>query len=146
MYNKDVNKQNKNLKKEMRNLIMVNTKLTKREKFNMVLEMVAENEMLKDFIQHEIELLERKATGSDKAKAKKNEENEKLKADLLVALREYGKPVTVSEFHDKSPSAVAMLSTSKLTHLLTSLKEDGKVVRTEIKKRPFYSVAPEVTE
>lgn len=125
---------------------MANTKLTKKEKFNMVLEMVAENEMLKEFIQHEIELLERKATGSDKTKAKKNEENEKLKADLLVALREYGKPVTVSEFHDKSPSAVAMLSTSKLTHLLTSLKEDGKVVRTEIKKRPFYSVAPEVTE
>lgn len=126
---------------------MTNTKLTKKEKFNMVLAHIpAENTELVEFIKHEIELLERKATGSDKAKAKKNEENEKLKADLLVALAEYGKPVTVSEFHDKSPSAVAMLSTSKLTHLLTSLKADGKVVRTEIKKRPFYSVAVEVAE
>jgi hypothetical protein len=125
---------------------MTNTKLTKKDKFNMVLEMVKGNEMLEEFIKHELELLDKKANGSDKAKAKKDAENEKLKADLLVALREYGKPVTVSDFHDNSPSAVAMLSTSKLTHLLTSLKNDGKVVRTEIKKRPFYSVAPEVTE
>ena len=125
---------------------MTNTKLTKKEKFNMVLEMVKDNEMLKEFIEHELELLDRKASGSDKAKAKSNAENEKLKADLLVALREYGKPVTVSDFHDNSPSAVAMLSTSKLTHLLTKLKEEGKVVRTEVKKRPYYSVAPESAE
>lgn len=130
----------------MRNLIMANTKLTKVEKFNMVLEMVKGNEMLEDFIKHELELLANKRVGSDKAKAKSNAENEKLKADLLVALREYGEPVTVSDFHDNSPSAVAMLSTSKLTHLLTKLKEEGKVVRTEVKKRPFYSVAMEVAE
>jgi hypothetical protein len=126
---------------------MANTKLTKKEKFNMVLAHIpTENTELVDFIKHEIELLENKAKGSDKAKAKKNAENEKLKADLLVALAEYGEPVTVSDFHDKSPSAVAMLSTSKLTHLLTALKEEGKVVRTEVKKRPFYSVAMEVAE
>ena len=130
----------------MRNLIMANTKLTKVEKFNMVLEMVKGNEMLEEFIKHELELLANKRVGSDKAKAKSNAENEKLKADLLVALREYGKPVTVSDFHDNSPSAVAMLSTSKLTHLLTKLKEEGKVVRTEVKKRPYYSVAPESAE
>ena len=125
---------------------MTNTKLTKKDKFNMVLEMVKGNEMLEDFIKHELELLDKKASGSDKAKAKKNAETEKLKADLLVALKEYGKPVTVTEFHDKSPATVATLSVSKLTSLLTSLKADGKVVRTEIKKRPFYSVAPESAE
>ena len=127
---------------------MTNTKLTKKEKFAMVLEMVSENEMLKDFIQHEIELLEKKVNGSDKARAKKNAENEKLKADLLIALEEYGEPVTVTDFHDKSPSTVATLSVSKLTSLLTSLKNEGKVVRTEIKKRPYYSIATEdeVTE
>ena len=127
---------------------MTNTKLTKKEKFAMVLEMVAENEMLKDFIQHEMELLEKKTNGSDKVRAKKNAENEKLKADLLIALEEYGEPVTVTDFHDKSPSTVATLSVSKLTSLLTSLKNEGKVVRTEIKKRPYYSIATEdeVTE
>lgn len=127
----------------MRNLIMMNTKLTKKEKFNMVLEMVKDNEMLVEFIKHELELLDKKANGSDKVKAKKNAENEKLKADLLVALKEYGEPVTVKDFHDKSPATVATLSVSKLTSLLTALKTDGKVVRTEIKKRPYYSVATE---
>ena len=123
---------------------MTNTKLTKKEKFNMVLALIpAENTELVEFIKHELELLERKTTGSDKVKAKKNAENEKLKADLLVALAEYGEPVTVTDFHDKSPSTVATLSVSKLTSLLTSLKADGKVVRTEIKKRPYYSVVSE---
>ena len=125
---------------------MANTKLTKKDKFIMVLEMVKDNPTLAEFIKHEIELLEKKATGSDKAKAKKNAETEKLKADLLVALAEYGEPVTVTDFHDKSPSTVATLSVSKLTSLLTSLKADGKVVRTEIKKRPFYSVVVEDME
>ena len=128
----------------MRNLIVMNTtKLTKKDKFNMVLEMVKDDEMLKEFIEHELELLDKKVNGSDKAKVKKNAENEKLKADLLVALKEYGKPVTVTDFHDKSPATVATLSVSKLTSLLTALKADGKVVRTEIKKRPYYSVATE---
>lgn len=123
---------------------MANKKLTKKEKFNMVLALIpAENTELVEFIKHELELLERKTTGSDKVKAKKNAENEKLKADLLMALAEYGKPVTVTDFHDKSPSTVATLSVSKLTSLLTSLKTDGKVVRTEIKKRPYYSVVSE---
>ena len=123
---------------------MTNTKLTKKEKFNMVLAYIpAEKTELVEFIKHELELLEKKANGSDKAKAKKNAENEKLKADLLVALKEYGEPVTVTDFHDKSPATVATLSVSKLTSLLTSLKADGKVVRTEIKKRPYYSVATE---
>lgn len=125
---------------------MANTKLTKKDKFEMVLEMVKGNKMLEDFIKHELELLDKKASGSDKAKAKKDAENEKLKADLLVALKEYGKPVTVTEFHDKSPATVATLSVSKLTSLLTALKADGKVVRTEIKKRPFYSVVVEDVE
>ena len=125
---------------------MTNTKLTKKEKFAMVLEIVKGDEMLKEFIEHEIELLEKKATGSDKAKAKKNAENEKLKADLLIALEEYGEPVTVTDFHDKSTAVVATLSVSKLTSLLTSLKNEGKVVRTEIKKRPFYSIATDVAE
>lgn len=122
-------------------------KLTKKDKFAMVLEMVKDNTELREFIEHEIELLENKKSGSDKAKAKKDAETEKLKADLLVALAEYGEPVTVTDFHDKSTSTVASLSVSKLTSLLTSLRKDGKVVREEIKKRPYYSVvAEEITE
>ena len=125
---------------------MANTKLTKKEKFNMLLEMVKDNEMLKEFIEHELELLDRKASGSDKAKAKSNAEKEKLKAELLEAMVELGKPTTVTGFLAESKSEVAKLSASKITHLLTSLKDDGKVVRAEIKKRPYYSVALDVAE
>ena len=126
---------------------MANTKLTKKEKFNMVLAHIpTENTELVDFIKHEIELLERKASGSDKAKAKKDAEKEKLKAELLEAMVELGKPTTVTGFLAESKAEVAKLSASKITNLLTSLKNDGKVVRAEIKKRPYYSVAMEVAE
>ena len=37
---------------------MASTKLTKKDKFKIVLEMVKGNEMLEDFIKHEIELLD----------------------------------------------------------------------------------------
>lgn len=37
---------------------MANTKVNKRDKFNMVLEMIKGNKMLEDFIKHEIELLD----------------------------------------------------------------------------------------
>ena len=47
---------------------MANTKLTKREKFNMVLEMVKDNAELKEFIEHELELLEKKSGSSKETK------------------------------------------------------------------------------
>ena len=126
---------------------MANTKLTKKEKFNMVLALIpTENTELVDFIKHEIELLEKKANGSDKAKAKKNAETEKAKAELLKAMVELGKPITVTGFLAESKADITKLSASKITSLLTALKNEGKVVRAEIKKRPYYSVATEVAE
>jgi hypothetical protein len=52
---------------------MAEKKITKKEKFEMLLEKVADNEMLTEFINHEIELLTNK---SSKGSAKKNEEHE----------------------------------------------------------------------
>jgi uncharacterized protein (DUF2344 family) len=116
-------------------------KLTKKEKFNMVLEMVKENEMLKEFIEHELELLEKKSGSGKETKTQK--ENAVLKNKLVVALGEFEKPVTIAEFQAKSNSELACLSTSKLSALLNQMckEENPRVVRTEEKKRAFFSVA-----
>ena len=117
---------------------MATTKLTKVEKFAMVLELVKGNEMLEEFINHEIELLSNKKKGTGKTKVQK--ENEELKVQLVSALAELGKKVTVSEFMAQSTSAVATLSNQKLSALLHQLVEEGKVVKTSEKKKSYFEV------
>ena len=117
---------------------MATTKLTKVEKFAMVLELVKGNEMLEEFINHEIELLSNKKKGTGKTKVQK--ENEELKVQLVSALAELGKKVTVSEFMAQSTSAVATLSNQKLSALLRQLVEEGKVVKTSEKKKSYFEV------
>lgn len=75
-----------------------------------------------------------------------NAVNYKLQRDLLVALKEYGEPVTIPDFHDKSPSAVATLSVSKLTSLALALVETGYAERTEVKKRPYYKAIKDMLD
>ena len=118
---------------------MANTKLTKKEKFNMVLEVVEGNEMLEEFIKHEIELLEKKSGSGKQTKTQK--ENEELKNQLVIALKELGKPVTVSELMAQSTHAVATLSNQKISALFRQLVEEKRVVKTIEKKKSFFSVA-----
>jgi hypothetical protein len=63
---------------------MAEKKITKREKFGMLLTLVEDNEMLTEFINHEIELLDNKTS---KGNGKKSEEQEnffEVIRDILV--------------------------------------------------------------
>ena len=122
---------------------MTNTKLTKKEKFAMVLEIVKGNEMLEEFIKHEIELLNKKSGKSGETKTQK--ENKELKNQLVVALAEFDKPLTVSEFMAQSTHAVATLSNQKLSALLRQLVEEKRVVKTSEKKKSYFAVATETS-
>lgn len=113
-------------------------KLTKKEKFNMVLEMVADNEMLKEFIEHELELLEKKS--GSKGQTKTQKENETLKNELVNAFAEFDTPITISEFCTKSDNIVASLSNQKISALLRQLVAEGRMVRIEEKKKAYFSV------
>ena len=117
---------------------MANAKLTKKEKFEMILGLVSDNEVLVEFVKNEIELLDKKkANGSKKAQANKDA-NAKLAAELYNALVELDKPVTISEFQKESTSGVAILSNQKISSLLRILIADGLVVRTEEKKKAYF--------
>lgn len=109
--------------------------MTKREKFQMLASIpaVKENEMLTDFIAHEIELLSRKRSKSS-APTKKQIENEALKeriAEILTAEKQ-------------SPSDIIKnlgepLSTQKVAAQLTRLVNEGVATREVIKGKVFYS-------
>lgn len=119
-------------------------RMTKKEMFAVIAETInaveVENkaEML-NFINHEIELLEKKSSKSGQTKTQK--ENELLKAELLTAFAEMEKPVTISEFCEKTSHPVGKLSNQKLSALLNQLVKTGKMVKTIEKKKSYFAVA-----
>ena len=121
-------------------------KMTKKEMFAMVIEVVNgaeienKNEML-EFLNHEIELLEKKNSRTGQTKVQK--ENEVLKVQLVEALAEMPEPMTISEFQEKSNHEVATLSNQKLSALLRALEKEGKIVKEIVKRRSYFSIVRE---
>lgn len=119
-------------------------RMTKKEMFAVIAETInaveVENkaEML-NFIDHEIELLEKKSSKSGQTKTQK--ENELLKAELLTALGEMDKAVTISEFCEKTSHPVGKLSNQKLSALLNQMYKANIVVKTVEKKKSYFAVA-----
>ena len=121
---------------------MTTRKPTKRDNFNALLAIpaVAEDAALVEFINHEIELLDKKNTAERKP-TPKQVENAGFKADILAWM----KPDTlyaVADIVKGVPSIVdAGISSSRVTAMLTQLKNDGAIIRTEDKRKGFYSLA-----
>jgi hypothetical protein len=90
------------------------------------------------FLEHEVELLNKKSSKSGQTKTQK--ENELLKEALLTAFETMEGPVTISEFQEKSAAPVAGLSNQKLSALLNQLVKAEKMVKTVEKKRSYFAL------
>lgn len=118
-------------------------KITKREMFAMVREIVIANggenaELLTNFIDHEVELLTKKNTG-DKKPTAKQVANEAIKAEILAEM-EAGKMYTCSDII-KSVEICNSFPTQKVSPLMNQLAESGKVVKTIDKRKTYFSLA-----
>ena len=119
-------------------------KITKREKFEMLSKIpaVAENEMLMEFIAHELELLAKKnmsATGEKKLTATQMA-NEGLKAEIFEHMNTNpNRLFTIGELIKEVPSC-AELSTSKVSAMLTQLIKAEKVERISDKRKSYFKV------
>ena len=119
------------------------TKMTKVEKFALVKAIVKSaqtehKEMLLDFIDHEVDLLNRKSSKNTQTKTQK--ENEILLDQLEEALEEMTDFVTITEFQEFSHSEVAKLSNQKLSALLRKLIDKGTVEKDTFKKKSFFAL------
>ena len=122
------------------------TKVTKRERFAQLMEIVKASDVessaeLVTFIEHEVELLTKKNSRSGKP-TKTQVENETIKTQIVSILERVGKPMTVTQL--LAENELANLSNQKISALLTQLRKSGEVVRTIEKKVAFYSLADEV--
>lgn len=112
-------------------------KLTKKEKFGMVLNYIQDNEMLVEFINNEINLLTKKASST--SKNKNQLENENIKDKIVAVLTEIARPITITDMQ-KENSEMASYSNQKLSALLTQLVNENRVIRTPDKKKTYFSV------
>lgn len=113
-------------------------KLTKREKFEMVLAVpaIAENEVLREFIQHEMELLVKKNSGEKKPTATQVV-NEGIKSAILEFVNENEKFFTITDFIKQVPECADM-SNQRVNALVRQLLKAELVDRTEIKGRAYF--------
>ena len=116
-------------------------KVTKRDNFNALLkiEEVASNEQLVEFINHELELLDKKSASHTTAKTANQKANEEIKTKIVDALVQLGKS-TISELQAGSEE-MAEYSNQKLSALLKQLVDSKQVVRTMDKKKAYFEVA-----
>ena len=107
-------------------IIMENKKMTKKDYFKELLqiEAVASNESLVDFINHELELLEKKSSKSTLSKTQV--ENNSIKDIIINVLQEKSKPMTITEIQ-ASNEDLKELSNQKISALLKQLVDTDLV-------------------
>ena len=118
-------------------------KITKREKYEILkaLPSVAENEMLVEFIDHEIELLDRKNAPKDgevRLTAKQTE-NEAVKGEILDYM-EMGTKYTVSSLLAGVPNQPEDMSHHRMVALLKQLVDAEAVTKTKEKGVTYFAL------
>lgn len=111
-------------------------KMTKRDYYNNIMKKYPLTEDEKKFVLHEIELLDKK-NSADKKPSKEQVANATASASLL-AWMEVGKAYTIGDMIKSCPVCEG-LSNPKVTALLRPLKDNGSVVRTEEKRKVYFT-------
>lgn len=123
---------------------MTTSKMTKKDYFNAIRAIVIDNQELVDFIDREIELLNRKSSSKRKP-TERQIENESLKNLIIETLMRNDTLMSISELQDSIPE-LADLKTQRVSALLIALRKGKKVKRTYIKKVAYFSIGVEPDE
>ena len=121
---------------------MASKKFTKREVFE-ELKVLAESANRSDLvvsIEHEIDLLDRKSSSRSKTETKTQKEN-KIFKEKILAVMESGRLYRASEIYNlmKEELQEKGYTSNKSNSLITQLKNDGLVTRTEEKGIAYFS-------
>ena len=94
------------------------------------------------FLDERIAITEKKnANGNGERKPTKTQlENEGIKEQILVGLS--AEPMSIGDMQKNIP-AVAEMSNQKISALLTQLIKAGSVVRSEVKGKAHFALAPQ---
>jgi hypothetical protein len=102
---------------------------------------VAENAMLVEFIDHEIDLLSKKNAGEKKL-TPQQVANEAIKQAVLDTMSANpARLFTITELTKEVPNLPADMSVNRMSALVRQLKDEGKVVRIEDKRKALFRLA-----
>ena len=118
---------------------MANQKLTKAQKFALLKEIpaVAENSVLVEFIDHELELLAKK-NSADKKPTAQQVANEGIKSAIVEGM-EKGRKYTITDLIKEIP-ACADLTNQRVSSLVRQLVPDY-ISRVEEKRKTYFVLA-----
>lgn len=129
---------------------MATIKTTKKDNYNALLALIAEVQptnatQLTEFINHEIELIERKAAKASGTVSKTAQANEASMGRILAILADCETAVTISEFMEKTQGQFLdnegkPFSNQKFSALFKKLHDSGLVEKTIIKKKSYFSI------
>ena len=116
-------------------------KVTKKERFAQLLAIkeVSANEELVKFINHELELLEKKSGSKKQTETQKA--NEELMTVIAKALATCEKAVTVSELMKTETFKNTDYSNQKLSAMLKKMVDNGTVTKVTEKKKSYFSLS-----
>ncbi len=99
-----------------------------------------QKEDYKDFLGKRIEVNSKKnASGSGKP-TKTQEENSAYKTAILAEM-ESGKAYTITDMCKELPTCIDLDKPNKINALVKQLKDEGKVIRSEVKGRAYFTKA-----
>ena len=113
------------------------TKMTKRDYFNAILSKYPLTDAEKDFVKHELELLEKKNSAEKKPTAQQVA-NDGIKSAILAGMKP-NRLYTVTEIQKEIPEC-ADLSNQRVSALLRQMI-GAEIVRTEDKRKAYFSLA-----
>ena len=127
---------------------MTEKRITKRDYFAMVAGVIEQanptnKEELLAFINHEVELLEKKSAKSGQTKTQK--ENEVILKTIVECLATDRTPMTITELQG-AYTELANFSNQKLSALMKKLVDNGTVTKTIDKKKSYFVLADKVEE
>jgi hypothetical protein len=125
--------------------MMAETKLTKRDYFSQLREIVKDNESLVAFIDHELELLAKKNSSRSDAPSKTQIENKELSNQILDIMSTLDEAKTITELINETEIGKLTfgkenkaMTNQKLSRLVNDLAKANKVVRTETKGVAYF--------
>ena len=122
---------------------MEKKKMTKKETINLLIDVLQGNQEIEDmqifidYLVNERNLLEKKSSKSSPSKTQI--ENEKIKEVIVEVLTESDIPLSITEIQ-KANEELGTLSNQKISSLLTQLKVENIIIRTEVKGKAYFGI------
>ena len=117
-------------------------KVTKRDNFNALLALseVQSNQTLVDFINHEIELLDRKAENRSTKPTVRQAENAAIKEEIVASM-ENDKQYRCAKIKALVPALSQGEGTQRTARLCNDLVSEGRLVKSIDKKVVYFALA-----